>query len=510
MKPLRATTMVLTILARAHSSLSLSGLAALALAVSTAGFAAAPKLNVLFLIADDLNCDLGAYGDSRMHTPNIDRLAARGVRFDNAYCQYPWCCPSRSSFMTGRRPNVTQVFTNPTTDVPMGSHFRDHLPTTITMPQLFKSSGYYAARVGKIYHYGVPNDIGTSSLDDYFSWDLVVNPRGRDREEHDKIFSLEPGQFGGTLSWLADDEGDDSDHTDGIGASEAIKLLERFKRESRPFFLALGFYRPHTPYVAPKHWFDAYPTNEIKLPSLSADDTARQPAVAYASFRQVQDKMSDEQRRLAIQAYHASTSFMDAQLGRVVDALDRLGLADKTVIVFTSDHGYHLADHGLWMKQSLFERATRVPLIVASPRTPNAGRTAATAAELIDIYPTLASLCGLKAPDYLDGSDLSPALTDPSRIVKPAAYSQLRRPNGDNGYSVRAGKWRYTEWTSKSGAMLGRQLFDELSDSGEARNLASDPIHADTISSLSGMLQTIRNQKPPAPAAVKASVNKEG
>jgi arylsulfatase A-like enzyme len=193
----RATTLILPLVARVRFGAALARLALLAVAVSSAGLAAAPKTNVLFLIADDLNCDLGAYASSAMRTPNIDRLAARGVKFDHAYCQYPWCCPSRSSFMTGRRPNVTQVFTNPTTDVPMGSHFRDHLPTTITMPQLFKSNGYYAARVGKIYHYGVPNDIGTSSLDDYFSWDLVVNPRGRDREEHDKIFSLEPGQFGG-------------------------------------------------------------------------------------------------------------------------------------------------------------------------------------------------------------------------------------------------------------------------------------------------------------------------
>ena len=471
---------------------------------------ATQKLNVLFLIADDLNCDLGVYGAPEMRTPNIDRLAARGVKFDNAYCQYPWCCPSRSSFMTGRRPNVTQIFTNPTPAVPMGSHFRDNLPTTVTMPQLFKSNGYYAARVGKIYHYGVPNDIGTSSLDDYFSWDLVVNPRGRDREEHDKIFSLEPGQFGGTLSWLADDEGDDTDHTDGIGASEAIKLLERFKRESRPFFLAMGFYRPHTPYVAPKHWFELYPTSQLKLPALSADDTARSPGVAYASFREVQDKMSDDQRRLAIQGYHASTSFMDAQLGRVVDALDRLGLAENTVIVFTSDHGYHLADHGLWMKQSLFNRGTHVPLIFVPPHGTNAGRTAVTAAELIDIYPTLASLCGLKTPEYLDGADLSPALKDPAKVVKKAAFSQLRRPNGDDGYTVRAGRWRYTEWTSKSGTDLGKQLFDEEQDPAESRNLAGDPAHAQTVTELSALILPIRNQKAPARTAAKPASGREG
>lgn len=464
---------------------------------------AEPKPNVLFLIADDLNCDLGCYGAPEMRTPNIDRLAARGVRFESTYCQYPWCCPSRSSFMTGRRPNVTQIITNPTTAVPMTSHFRLTLPTTVTMPQLFRNNGYYSARIGKIYHYGVPNDIGTSSLDDYYSWDVVVNPRGRDREEHARIFSLEPGQFGGTLSWLADDEGDDTDHTDGIGASEAIKLLERFKREARPFFLAMGFYRPHTPFVAPKPWFDLYPTNRIKLPQLSADDVARTPSAAYASFQEVQDRMTDDLRRQAIQGYHASTSFMDAQLGRVVDALDRLGLAQNTVIVFTSDHGYHLADHGLWQKQSLFDRGLRVPLIIVPPHTTNAGRTAVTAAELIDLYPTLAALCGLKAPDYLDGSDLSPALIDPTKVVKPAAFSQVRRSNGDDGYSVRAGKWRYTEWTNSAGTSVGRQLFDEEADPAEARNLANDPAYRQTASELSALLKPIREQKPPPRPATK-------
>jgi arylsulfatase A-like enzyme len=220
--------------------------------------------------------------------------------------------------------------------------------------------------------------------------------------------------------------------------------------------------------------------------------------------------MSDDQRRLAIQGYHASTSFMDAQLGRVVDALDRLGLAGNTVIVFTSDHGYHLADHGLWMKQSLFDRAARVPLIFVPPHGANAGRTAVSAAELIDIYPTLASLCGLKAPDYLDGTDLSPALKNPANVVKKAAFSQLRRPSGDDGYSVRSSRWRYTEWTSKSGTNLGQQLFDEEKDPVESNNLAANPAYSETIKELSALILPIRNQRPPARPAAKPARSKEG
>ena len=265
----------------------------------------------------------------------------------------------------------------------MSPHFREKLPGAVTLPQAFRTNGWVAARIGKLYHYGVPNNIGTAGLDDYPSWDLTINPRGRDRENHHKIFSLLPGQFGATLSWLAD-EGPDAEQTDGIAAHEAVRLLERFKRDNQPFFLAVGFYRPHTPYVAPKSYFDLYPMKAIELPQLSDDDRARRPALAYQSAFKEQDVMTDEQRRAAIQAYWASTSFMDAQVGQVLDTLDRLGLADSTIIVFTSDHGYHLADHGLWQKRSLFERSARVPLIIAVPRAKARGAAARGLAELVD------------------------------------------------------------------------------------------------------------------------------
>ncbi len=463
-----------------------------------------PKFNVLFLIADDLNCDLGCYGAKEMVTPNIDKLAMRGVRFERAYCQFPLCSPSRSSFLTGRRPNVTGVLLNPSAGTtPVSPHFREKIPATITLPQNFKRHGIFTARVGKLYHYGVPADIGTSSLDDYYSWDQVVNPRGRDREEHEKIFSIQPNvtapgassQFGGTLSWLADDEGEDTDHTDGVGATEAVKLLERFKRESRPFFLAVGFYRPHTPYVAPKHFFDLYPTNKITLPALSDDDRARPIAPAWGSALAVQDKLTDDVRRQAIQAYHAATSFMDAQLGRVVDSLDRLGLAKDTVIVFTSDHGYHLGDHGLWQKQSLFERSARVPLIISAPGAKGNGRTTTALAEMVDLYPTLSALAGLPVPDYLDGTSLRPVLDDPTASVKKAAFSQVRRGANGDGYSVRSGKWRYTEWTDAAGKLTAAQLFDEVADPREAKNLATDPAHAATVKELAAQLVPIRAQK---------------
>ena len=443
------------------------------------------KLNVLFLIADDLNCDLHCYGHRQVQSPNIDALARRGVRFERAYCQFPLCSPSRSSFLTGRRPNATHILTNSggANVGPDHPHFRDYVPDTITLPQAFRQAGYFVARVGKLFHYGVPNQIGTNGLDDPPSWQQVVNPRGRDKDEEDKIFSLEPGKFGGTLSWLAAD-GTDDEQTDGIGAAEAIKLLEQHK--SGPFFIAAGFYRPHTPYVAPKKYFDLYPLDSIDLPELSADDRSRTPALAYRSAKPEQETMSDRQRREAMQAYYASITFMDAQVGRVVAALDRLGLADNTVIVMTSDHGYHMYEHGLWQKMSLFENSAHVPLIVAAPGASGNGRSTRSLAELVDLYPTLADLCGVKTPEYLDGASQRPALDDPSRSVKEAAYTQIRRGANADGYSVRTGRWRYTFW---NGGRDGEQLYDMQADPGEARNLAGEAAQAETVAKLKQLVR---------------------
>jgi len=440
------------------------------------------RLNVLFLIADDLNCDLGCYGHPRVQSPQIDALARRGVRFDRAYCQFPLCSPSRTSFLTGRRPDATHIHTNSgrTRAGEYGGHphFRDFIPDTVTLPQLFRQNGYFVARVGKLYHYGVPGQIGTSGLDDPPSWEFVVNPAGRDKAEENKIFTLTPGSYGGTLSWLASD-GTDAEQTDGLAATSAISLLEEHRNE--PFFLAVGFYRPHTPYVAPRNYFERYPLDGVALPELSDDDQSRQPAAAYASAKREQEKMTDELRREAIQAYHASITFMDAQVGRVVEALDRLGLAENTVIVMTSDHGYHMYEHGLWQKMSLFENSARVPLTIVLPGAKGNGRSTQSLAELVDLYPTLADVCGLSAPDYLDGLSLRPVLDDPEASVKQAAFTQVRRRADGDGYSIRTAQWRFTLW---SDGQEGTQLYDMQADPHEMRNLAADPKYAGVVADL--------------------------
>jgi iduronate 2-sulfatase len=445
------------------------------------------KMNVLFLIADDLNCDLACYGHPRVKSPHIDALAARGVRFEHAYCQFPLCSPSRSSFLTGRRPNATQIVTNPrpgrfSTDYTGTPHFREFIPETVTLPQHFRNNGYFAARVGKLYHYGVPGQIGTAGLDDKESWEYVVNPAGRDKAEEHLITTLIPNSYGGTLSWMAQG-GTDLEQTDGLGATAAISLLESC--QDKPFFLAVGFYRPHTPYVAPHKYFEPYPIETIEFPKLSSDDQSRTPAAAYASAKPEQEKMTDRQRREAIQAYWASISFMDAQVGRVVEALDRLKLADKTIVVMTSDHGYHMYDHGLWQKMSLFENSARVPLIISVPGAKGNGRATRSMAELVDLYPTLADYCGLKAPDYLDGASQRAALDDPAKSVKPASYTQVRHGQM-NGYSVRTQRFRYILW---DGGAKGEQLFDMEADPAETRNLVGDPQYAAAAKELKALVQ---------------------
>ena len=249
---------------------------------------AAERPNVLFLICDDLNCDLGCYGHPLVKSPNIDRLAARGVRFTHAYCQYPLCGPSRASFMTGLYPDQTLIHRN-------SIYVREHLPNVQTMSQLFRHNDYFVTRIGKIYHYGVPRRIGTSGHDDPYSWDYTINPRGRDRDDEPLIFSVTPGSFGASLSWLAA-EGTDEEQTDGIAATDAVRLLEEYADDGRSFYLAVGLYRPHTPYVAPKKYFAMYPQDEIRVPEVPDGylDTLPLPARRSITRKKVQLNLPHE------------------------------------------------------------------------------------------------------------------------------------------------------------------------------------------------------------------------
>jgi arylsulfatase A-like enzyme len=457
--------------------------------------------NVLFIISDDLNNMLGCYRDPRVKTPNIDRLAAKGVLFDRAYCTFPLCGPSRNSLLTGLYPNSTGILAN-------AQIFRQTIPSQPSMPQVFRNAGYFAARIGKLYHYNVPKSIGTNGHDDPGSWELEINPAGVDRlEEEDRIFSLTPGQFGGTLSWFASPK-TDREHTDGMMAEDTAWVLERCaKRPEKPFFLAVGFFRPHTPYVAPQAYFDLYPADQMRVVQGVKEDQADIPAPGLGSYKKEQDKLTDDLRRQALQAYLASISFMDAQVGQVVNSLEKLGLDKNTIIAFTSDHGYHTGEHGLWQKQSLFEESARVPLLIVDPRMPNKGTKVATPVSQVDLFPTLASLCGVQPPDNLQGQDLSPMLKDPKSVGRGWAITQVMRGGGSKffGYTLRTSRWRYTEWDE---GRQGRELYDHDSDPRELTNLAQKTEHSKTVQELSSQLNVAVQSTFP-PSGITPKINQD-
>tara|TARA_E500000331_G_scaffold224144_1_gene214598 strand:+ start:294 stop:1904 length:1611 start_codon:yes stop_codon:yes gene_type:complete len=431
----------------------------------------AENMNVLLIIADDLNCDLGAYGNLVVKTPNIDRLAEKGVLFENAHSQYPWCGPSRASFMTGMYTNQTKITRN-------NMNIRNSVPDVITLGQRFRQQGYQSVRIGKIYHYDNPSAIGTSGNDDIYSWDQTVNPYGRDKIEEYKINTLKPRKYGGTLSWLAAD-GKDDEQTDGIAATETIKMLDYFTKKEAPFFLAVGFFRPHTPFVAPKKYFDLYDREKIKIPEITNDYLATLPEPAVKSIRAQKNQLNLE-KELAQEikeAYYATISFVDAQVGRILDQLEACGLDKNTVVVFTSDHGYHLGEHGHWQKQTLFENATRIPLIISVPNSENKGVKSMSPVELVDLYPTLMQLTNIKTPRHVVGKSLEPLMKNVNASVRGSALTRWR-----NAYSIKTKRYRLTKWGSNG--ELGYELYDHKNDKKELINLARNQDYNELMDSL--------------------------
>jgi len=474
-----------------HKSLVVLGAMAGMLAVGISAAAqpsAARRPNVLLIMSDDLNNDLGTYGHPIVKTPNIDRLARRGVRFDRAYTQFPLCNPSRASLLTGLRPDTIGVYE-------LVTEFRKNKPDVVTLPQVFRNNGYIAARVAKIYHYGVPGQIGTPGLDDAPSWDVTVNPRGVDKDEEPLLTNYTPGRgLGSALAFHASTARDE-EHTDGKVATETIALLEA--NRDRPFFVAAGFYRPHCPFIAPQKYFDMYPLPKIRVPQVSPEALAQHPAAALFT-RPPNWGLTEQQEREVIRAYYASISFMDANVGRLLDALDRLKLTDNTIVVFMSDHGYSLGEGGQWMKQTLFERSARSPLILAGPGVRAKGKGSPRIVEYLDLYPTVAGLAGLTSPRDLEGRSLAPLLRDPKAPWSRPALTQVRRGTQADGffmgYSIRTDRWRYSEWDD---GKQGQELYDEVADPQEMRNLASDSKYSKTVQEMRTLLRAARGVSSP-------------
>ena len=420
------------------------------------------QYNVLFIIVDDLRPLLGCYGHPEMHTPNIDRLAQRGTLFNRAYCQLPLCHPSRTSMLTGLRPNTTRVFSNAT-------GFRGNLPNAVTLPQHFKTSGYHTQSVGKIAQ-------NLESQDDTYSWSV---PSWTQPSSYDSRSSVP--------SWRALDVEDD-ELRDGKAAKRAIEVLEEIR--STRFFLAVGFRKPHLPFYAPKRYYELYNGVSFNLPA-SATLPKNAPSITdgnFGGFRDFQDipnegALPDTKTIELIRAYAASTSFTDAQVGRVLNHLDRLKLTENTVIVFVGDHGFHLGEHGKWLKNTLFEVSLRSPLIVSVPGQTYQGVETDALAELVDIYPTLCDACQLPVPSQLEGLSLMSVIEQPTRPWKTAAFSQK---GSGTGSSIRTDRYRYTEW-GRNGSR-GVELYDYDTDPHETINIANLPENTELVSHLSAQL----------------------
>jgi iduronate 2-sulfatase len=455
--------------------------------------AAEPRLNVLFICSDDLRPELGCYGAPGVKTPHIDALAARSVRFNHAYAQFPLCGPSRASMLTGRYPTTTKIMDNTRW---VGGLF----PEGKTLPRFFRDNGYETRTAGKIFHGG---------LDDYDAWmeggqkrrfegvqppPPPPRPAGapkaapRDRSKSDRVIVL---------------EGEGEKHDDYLYATRTIEHLKRAKESGRPFFIACGFGKPHCPPEAPQKYLDLYDANKISLPVDFAPNI-RQPMGAPIALTMNGDLFlnrdaSEAEAREMIRGYWAATSFVDEQVGRVMAALDESGLASNTIVVFWGDHGYHLGEKGKWSKHSsLFEVGTRVPLLISVPTSPAGfdkltagGRVCERIVESIDLYPTLTDLCGFGTPGGLEGASLRPLLRDPTtRWDRPAYsfardYTRAKRPEEVTGCAIRTERWRYAEWyEGKEGAVL----YDHTNDPLELKNLAADPAHAGIVKELKAKL----------------------
>ncbi len=469
---------------------------------SPAVVAAPPRPNVLLLLVDDLKPSFGAYGESWVHSPNLDRLAARGMRFDSAYCNQAVCAPSRNNLLTGARSTSLGVYS-------LGLHFRKAAPHAVTMPQYFKQHGYHAAGVGKVFH------IGHGNVDDAHSWSVPFHPDkvidyvlpestgGRLTREEAYFSNQKLGQIKQLprgAAWEKADVDDDA-YADGRIAREGIKRLRQAKTRTETFFLALGFTKPHLPFCAPTKYWNLY--DPAKLPLAQLDEypvgapayAAKTPLGELNQYKPVPQSppLTEEMTRTLIHGYYAALSYMDAQLGRVLDELHRLELDRNTIVVLWGDHGYHLGDHGAWTKHTNYEQANRIPIIVVAPGVTKPGTSSKALVETVDIYPTLAELAGLPAPpgpQPIDGKSLVPLLKEPTTTIRSHAYHCYPRRRNLLGRAIRTPRYRLVEWKQFAAATDTAQyeLYDYQDDPLETKNLAGE--RAEVVARLKAMLAT--------------------
>lgn len=498
-----------------RSIAAVSALSATLSASAWATVAASPRPNILFIPVDDLRPAIAALGDPHAVTPNLDRLVRSGAAFTHAYCQQAVCHPSRASLLTGVRPDTTGIYD-------LVTPIRDRLPDVVTLPQLFRQAGYQVYGRGKIFH---------GKLDDPASWDsapsagvplkgsMYALPETRRKQEEVNLEDGKPKTRGPAFERA---DVPDNAYTDGILADDAVGLLKQFKENGRPFFLAVGFLKPHLPFNAPEKYWALYDRDKLwPPPNRSLPDGVpawvSQPGWELRNAYNVPPDrarpLGDDFEKDLRHGYYAAVSYVDAQIGRVLDALDAEGLSENTIVVLWGDHGYHVGDHGTWCKHTNFEIAVHAPLIIRAPGFPR-GEKIERPVEFLDIYPTLVDLCGLTRPPHLEGESLVPLLRDPaSTATRGFAFSQYPRGGKDKpmmGYSVRQGPWRYTEWLrADTGAVEFRELYNLANDPHVTRNLAEETQQASLVAELSALLDKAGSSVPKIRAKVASTANQQ-
>ena len=432
--------------------------------------------NVLFIMVDDLNKALGTYGHELVQSPHVDSLAAMGIQFENAHCNYSVCNPSRTSLLTGLRPETTGVLNN---DVSIQSILGDR----VTLPALFKRNGYHTVNIGKIFHGPVADHNDMRAWDEfYFFGPTELGKQGEKRNFTGDVMSW--------CYWQAA-EGSDEDQADGQTALKAVEIIKR--KSEKPLFLAVGLTKPHDPYIAPKKYFDQYPLEKMELPAVPSEWA---PAYEYAfpletpvfpQGKSIFNSFSEQDKREFLRAYYACITFMDAQLGKILNALEATGQLENTHIIFFSDHGYHLGDHDWWNKFTLYELSTSSPFIVAGPSVKQKGSKTEAMIEFIDVFPTLAALLNLKmVPDYLEGRNFERLLKHPNEPFRTHVRAVTTRKGGIMGKSVRNMDWLYIEWEE---GRMGRELYDLENDPLEYTNLAEQPRYTSLVRELKELIE---------------------
>jgi arylsulfatase A-like enzyme len=486
----------------------------LALCLITTSLQADTRPNVLFIAVDDLRPELGCYGKDYIKSPNIDRLARAGMVFERAYCQQAVCSPSRSSLMTGTRPDTTKVWD-------LVTHFRTALPDVVTLGQHFKNNGYFVQGMGKIYHGGY-DDPQTWSVPwqtpkavKYALPENVKLDRRQYASEPDGDAPLKSGQQNNSNAAAKRQNArssaknlrgpayesaavPDNTYQDGKVADLAIETLRAMSQKEEPFFLAVGFIKPHLPFVSPQKYWDLYDPAEIQLAPnrfrpKDAPDYAILPGGELRNYHGIpQGSLPDDLARQLKHGYYAAISYMDAQVGRLLDELDRLGLRQNTIVVLWGDHGWKLGEHDAWCKHSNCENDANAPLVLSVPGMTSAGQHTQALVEFVDIYPTLADVAGLPLPAHLEGTSFKPLLDDPRRPWKTAAFSQYPRSQqgGLMGYSMRTDRYRFTQWVSRNdySKVEAIELYDHTCDPQENQNIANRPENAALIKELAAQL----------------------